>query len=222
MIAAAARQARGLNHGWIGPEHYLLALFDQRSVATEVLDDLGVTDDRLRERLALPPEGRDGGDELPPSYEPGKGLIPNPAAIKVDARAEGFAYASGHRTPGPEHYLLSMMYDDLTVASLLHHHFDVTQDAVLDGLRRRGIAVPDVPPPRFRPWRDGRGVEVTEAELKPLIDLLLDRHRPGSGPRWGFNWVQAGSGEPVRARVDAEDGIDLDGLLAEARRRLDA
>jgi hypothetical protein len=33
--------------------------------------------------------------------------------------------------------------------------------------------------------------------------------------RWGFNWL---AGEPRRARVDSEDGIDLDGILAEVRR----
>lgn len=221
-IAAAAAEARGLDHGWIGPEHYLLAMLGQPSVAAEVLTGLGVTGDRLRERLALRPDDPDSWEWPPPRYSAGKGLSPSAAAYKLDARAEAFAYAAGRRVPDPEHFLLAMMYDELSVTSLLHHQFDVSQDAVLDALRRRGIAVPDVPPPRYRPWRVGQRIDVTEAELQPVIDLLIERHPPESGPRWGFNWMPVGRGEPRRARVDAEDGIDLDGLLAEARRRLDA
>jgi hypothetical protein len=48
-----------------------------------------------------------------------------------------------------------------------------------------------------------------------MIALLAERHAPGSEWRWGFNWLP---GEPRRARVDSEDGIDLDGILAQVRR----
>jgi hypothetical protein len=48
-----------------------------------------------------------------------------------------------------------------------------------------------------------------------MIDILIQRHPPGSEWRWGFNWLP---GEPRQARVDSEDGIDLEGILAEVRR----
>jgi hypothetical protein len=64
-----------------------------------------------------------------------------------------------------------------------------------------------------------RRVEVTEAELQPMIDLLVQRHPPGSEWRWGFNWLP---GEPRRARVDSEEGVDLDAVLAEVRRGADS
>jgi hypothetical protein len=34
------------NHGWVGPDHYLLALLAEPSPATEALAEPGVTDDR--------------------------------------------------------------------------------------------------------------------------------------------------------------------------------
>jgi hypothetical protein len=66
-----------------------------------------------------------------------------------------------------------------------------------------------------RGWGHHR-IEVTEAELQPVLDLLTRKHPPGSAWRWAFNWLP---GEPRRAHVDAEEGIDLDRILAEARGR---
>ncbi|HEV8652405.1 MAG TPA: hypothetical protein VG276_24220 [Actinomycetes bacterium] len=74
--------------------------------------------------------------------------------------------------------------------------------------------MPEVDPPLYRPWRGHHHVEVSEAQLKPLIDLLIQQHPPGSEWRWGFNWLP---GQPRRARVDAEQGIDLGRVLTQAR-----
>ena len=43
MTRAAFEQAKAVGHGWVGPDHYLLALLAQPSVATEVLKSVGVT-----------------------------------------------------------------------------------------------------------------------------------------------------------------------------------
>lgn len=210
MLAAAADQARRLDHGWVGTEHYLLALLAEPSVATKVLAELGITyqrfDDYVRTRLH-------DRESPPPRYEHGKGLSPSAGADKLQARAEGLAFAFGHRWPAPEHFLLAMVYDDHGMAGSLHH-LGATQPAILEALGRRGVRLPEVDPPLYRPWRGHHRVEVDEAELKPLIDLLLQRHPPGSQWRWGFNWLP---GVPRRARVDAEEGIDLDAVLAQAR-----
>jgi ATP-dependent Clp protease ATP-binding subunit ClpA len=40
--------ARRLEQSWIGPEHVLLALFDEPSVAAEALEELGVSRERSR------------------------------------------------------------------------------------------------------------------------------------------------------------------------------
>jgi ATP-dependent Clp protease ATP-binding subunit ClpA len=215
MLGRAADQARRLDHGWVGPEHYLLALLAEPSVATEALAELGVTYDRLDDQLRSQQEEPGWA---PPRYEQARGLSPNPAAYQLQARAEGLALAWGHRQPEPEHFLLAMVYDDDGVAALLHY-LGASQPAVLEALRRRGVRVPEVAPPAYRPWRGERRVEVDEAELRPLIDLLIRQHPPGSEWRWGFNWLP---GEPRRARVDAEEGIDLGEALAQARRRAGA
>ena len=215
MLGRAADQARRLDHGWVGPEHYLLALLAEPSVATEALAELGVTYDRLDDHLRNQEEAPEWA---PPRYEPAKGLSPNPAAYQLQARAEGLGLAWGHRWPEPEHFLLAMVYEDDGVVARLHA-LGASQPAILEALRRRGVRVPEVEPPHYRPWRGHHRVELDEAELRPLIDLLIQQHPPGSEWRWGCNWLP---GEPRRARVDAEEGIDLDEALAEARRRAGA
>ena len=77
--------------------------------------------------------------------------------------------------------------------------------------------MPEVDPPLYRPWRGHQRIEVTEAELRPVLDVLTERHPPGSEWRWGFNWLPDG---PRRAWVDGEEGIDLDAALAAARERI--
>lgn len=212
MVGRAAEQARRLDQGWVGPEHYLLALLAEPSAATETLAELGVTYDRLVEQLR---HERGDPDWPPPRYDPAKGLSPNPAACRLEGRAEGLALAWGHRSPAPEHWLLAMLYEEYGVAVRLHY-LGASQAAILRALRRRGVAVPEADPPAYRPWRGHRRVEVEEAELGPLLDLLGQQYPPGSQWRWGFNWLP---GEPRRARVDAEEGIDLVEVLAQARRR---
>jgi Clp amino terminal domain, pathogenicity island component len=212
MLGRASEQARRLDQGWVGPEHYLLAVLAEPSAATEALAELGVTYDRLVEQLR---HERGDPDWPPPRYDQAKGLSPNPAAYRLEGRAEGLALAWGHRSPTPEHWLLAMLYEEYGVAVRLHP-LGASQAAILEALRRRGVGVPEVDPPAYRPWRGHHRVEVEEAELGPLLDLLGQQYPPGSQWRWGINWLP---GEPRRARVDAEEGIDLEEVLAQARRQ---
>jgi Clp amino terminal domain, pathogenicity island component len=210
----AADEARRLGHGWIGPEHVLLALFAGPSVAVEALEEVGVTRERVEEKARAM-----GRSDPPPSrYQPGQGLSPNPAWYKLTGCANGLALASGHRPPRPEHFLLAMIYSGQVVAPLLHQHGS-SQRSLLEALARRGVPVPEVDPPTYRPWRGRRRIEVIEAELEPVIDVLTERYPPGSEWRWGFNWLPDDPGGGRRARVDGEEGIDLDAALAAARKR---
>jgi hypothetical protein len=211
----AADEARRLAQSWIGPEHVLLALFAEPSPATEALEELGVTRELVEE--ATRTMGR--SDPPPPPYEPGQGLSPNPAWYKLTGCAKGLALAAGRRRPDPEHLLLAMVYGEQAVAPLLHR-VGADPPALLAALARRGVRVPEVDPPAYRPWRGHRRVEVSEAELKPLIDVLSERHPPGSELRWGFNWLpDPGEGRPRRAWVGGEEGIDFEAALAAARER---
>jgi hypothetical protein len=209
----AADQARRLEHGWIGPEHVLLALFAQPSPATEALEEVGVTRERAEE--AARAMGR--SDPPPPPYDPGAGLSPNSAWYRLTGCAEGLGLAAGRRWPRPEHFLVAMVYGDHVLAPLLHRAGS-SEQALLAALARRGVPVPEADPPAYRPWRGGRHVEVTEAELQPVVGLLIDRHPPGSEWRWGFNWLPGPEeGGPRRAIVDAEEGIDLEAVLEAVR-----
>jgi len=201
----AVEQARQLDHGWVGPEHFLLAVLAEPSVASEALGELGVTYELLRERL----HSRGDDPDLPAARN---GIALNPASHRLVGWTRGFAAAQGPMTPLPEHWLVALVYSDDRAAMSLHS-FGVTAQAVLDALAGRGSPVPVDPPAPYRPWRGVHHVTVAEDERRPVVQLLLERHPPGSEWRWGFNRV----GEPRRCRITAEGGIDLDAIVAEVR-----
>lgn len=207
LISDAASQARGLDHGWLGPEHFLLALLVQPSDAVDALAEVGITYQRLADHLrSMPGE---------PAFEPTMGHSPNPAAYQLIGRAQGFAIATGERSPAPRHWLLAMLYDDDGIALHLHR-LGVSAAMVLGALRSRGVGVPGFPSPESKPWRGDREVEIHGAQLQSVLYLLEKRHPPGSEWRWGFNWQP---GEPRRAIIHAEEGIDLDAIIVDARGR---
>jgi hypothetical protein len=208
----AWEQARRLDDGWIGAEHFLLALLETPSVASDALLELGVT---YEVAARLVSEWRATSEWSLPRYDNERGVSPNPA-YQVMGRAEAFVAASGHPTPQPEHWLLALVWTDHGAMTELHA-LGATQDRILDGLRRRGVRVPGVDPPMYRPWRGGQTVEIDADELQPIIDVLHARYPAGSEARWGFNGVPD---KPARRRVDAEEGIDLDAAVREARRRV--
>ncbi|MGH9222373.1 MAG: Clp protease N-terminal domain-containing protein [Acidimicrobiales bacterium] len=210
LTATAFEEARNLGHGWVGTEHFLLALLAVQSVAVDALNSLGVDYERVADQLR--------NTELDPDfpalrYDPEKGLSgPNPAGHQLMGRAAGLALAWGRATPSPEDWLVAMIYSAACVASLLST-LDVTQEAVLAALRDRGVRVPDVEPPRHKPWCEGSEVEVSAHRLGTILRLLNERHPAGSEQRWGFNWLPK---RPGYAVVTGEEGIDLDGIVAAA------
>lgn len=212
IVEGAFEQARQLDHGWIGPEHYLLAILATANVASEALADVGVTYDRLREHLGS--LRYDPDVPTPRFHDARKGVGPNPAAYRLTGWAFGFAVGTGLKNPRPEHWLIAMLYQDDTGAMWLHA-FGVSSRAAVDALASRGVRVPELAPIEYQPWRGVRDVYVSKKELQPILDLLNEKHPPGSEWRWGFNWV----GKPRRGRVSAEEGIDLDAIVAQARAR---
>lgn len=212
LLLRAVEEARRLGHGWVGSEHLLMALLAGPSLATEVLAALGLTYDRLAERLGAL---RGDSDWPEPPHDPDKGLAVNPAGHALVSWAQGLATAWGSSEPAPEHWLLAMVYDAVWIPSLLYG-FGITQQAVLDALRVRNVRLPEVDPPVYKPWRGCRRVEVTEAQVGPVLRLLRERHPPSSEWRWGFNWLP---GNPRRARFDAEEGINLTAIVAEIDER---
>lgn len=195
------------NH--VGPEHYLLALLAQPSLATEVLSELGLTYERLRGKL----------DELKTvngrrrRYRASGWTTVNPAAYETAGWANGFAAASGRPRPNPQDWLLAIVYQDPGFVASILAGLGVSTHAIVDRLRLRGVAVPEHEVPLYRPWRGHREVEVARAEWQAVVDLLSERHPPGSEWRWGFN---SRRDRPGRIQFSSEEDIDLLTIVAEA------
>jgi hypothetical protein len=206
---SAFDEAKRLDYWWVGDEHVLLSLLGSRSVACDILEGLGVTYEMVLESI------RRWDHDVEVTGDRQEGLKPAPVFYGFMGRAEVFAAFDGKNRPSSEHLLLALVWSDTSGTSLLHS-FGVSQAAVLDELRRRGVTVPGVEPPWYRPSRGRAQLTVAEDELQALLDLLNERHPAGSECRWGFNWTRD---EPRQAWVSAEEGIDLEALAGEARDR---
>jgi hypothetical protein len=187
----------------MGPEHVFLALLKAPSVAADTLVELGVTLEKANE---LAQHARSLSRQ--PDTE-AKHVQPNPAMHALHGCVAGFAAAFGHETPSSEDWLLAIAYLQGNVLAFC----GTASSSVVEALRDRGVRVPELEPPVYRPMRDVQDVEVAEAELSAVIEGLRRRHPPGSEWRWGFNWTDD---EPRRARIIAEGGIELDQIIADA------
>ena len=207
----AAEEARGLRQNWLGPEHYLLALLNQKCIAVEVMAELGVTHDRLAQQLRATKNIVNGRRIR---YIEPKWVTSNPSAHDVEGWAKGFAAASGRRRPSSEDWLVAIVYRNHGVVGSVLSELGVSGAAIVKALRRRGVAAPDFEPEEHLPWRGHHEVEVPRAEWQSVVDLLSKKHPPGSEWQWGFN---SRKDRPGKIRFSAEDGIDLEAIVVEAR-----
>jgi ATP-dependent Clp protease ATP-binding subunit ClpA len=212
LISRAADEARRLRHNWLGPCHYLLAVLAEPSSAAEAMAELGVTHDRFAQGLVA--TDTVGGRRI--RYVKAKGTTANPAAHAVNGWAKGFGAASGRRQPSPEDWLLAVVYSDNGVVGSVLDGLGVSSGAIADALRCRGLKVPDSEPGELRPWRGHRTVEVATSEWRAVADALREKHAPGSEWRWGFNSKRD---RPGKVQFSAEEGIDLDAIVADALAR---
>jgi ClpA/ClpB-like protein len=197
---------------WLGPCHYLLALLAEPSIATDAMAEVGLTRDRLAK--ALGPMNMVNGKRT--RYFKSKWITTNPAAHDAEGWAMGFAAAAGRRSPSPEDWLLAIVYRDRGMLGSVLHELGVSSAAIVVALRRRGVKVPDFEPEEHRPWRGHRTVEVSRSEWRAVVDALSAKHPPGSEWRWGFN---SRKDRPGKIQFSAEDGIDLEAIVAETLAR---
>jgi len=212
VIREAFEEARRQRRNWLGPEHYLLAVLAEPSPATEAMAELGVTYDRLAPRLA---EVRTVNGRRT-RYFASRYVTTNPASHQVRGWATGFAAARGRESPSPEDWLLAVVYGDHGTTMSALHEFGVSAADVVDALRRRRVETPDFQPEEYRPWRGHRTVEVARSEWQAVVDVLGEKHPPGSEWRWGFN---SRRDRPGRIQFMAEDGLDLESIVAEAAQK---
>jgi hypothetical protein len=121
-LFAAGQEAIRLGHNYVGTEHLLLGLLDQKSsVAGHVLADHGIARKAVRERVAavVPP--------LPGFRASAPGPY-TPRATQCLTRATSEALTMGHHYVGTEHLLLAVAADADGLAARILGDLDTTHD----------------------------------------------------------------------------------------------
>ena len=210
MLRQAAIQAIALRQNWLGPEHYLLAVLAEPSLATDVMAELGATHRAVATVLAR--TTTINGRRI--RYLESKGITSNPRAHDVAGWAKGFAAALDRHEPSPEDWLLATLYEGGGIVWSVLDELGVSRVAIVDALRNRGVKTPDFEPHEERPWQGRQELEVDRSEWQSLVDVLSERFPAGHKLRWGFN-----SRRDRRGKIQfvAEDGIDLAAIAAEVR-----
>lgn len=203
----ASAQARELNHGWVGPDHLLLALLhpDCPGPSGEALASLGLSLEEVRDAWI-----ESMGDPFDPYH--GEHAVP-PATHHVLERATLTAVELQDEAVTGEHVLLALTDDwggGLVSSLLAGRGIDATT------VRRRLIDVTDgmtpvagPPPPRHDWRRDSRRIpRPPELELAPTPD----GHDPRRRKPWGSVMFRDAEGRTFnQGRWLRQYTIDRDG-----------
>jgi ATP-dependent Clp protease ATP-binding subunit ClpA len=129
VVALAQEEARLLNHNYVGTEHLLLGLLQERAgVAAKVLESLGISLDAVRVRV----EGIIGSGQTAPT-----GHIPfTPRAKKVLELSLREALQLGHHYIGTEHLLLGLLREGEGVAAQILSEFGAEHAQVREQVLR--------------------------------------------------------------------------------------
>lgn len=124
LMRLAEKEARHVNHEYVGTEHVLLALLrDQAGVATRILRKLGVDPDDVRAQVE--------GIVEPGLSPPPAARLPTTPRVK---RAIEFAIEEArrlnHKHVAVEHLLLGLLREGEGVAALVLQQWGVRLDAV--------------------------------------------------------------------------------------------
>ena len=203
LLKIGADEATRLGQHWMGPEHTLLGILrgDPEDVARRALEQAGVDAAMVEGWLAR--TDTEDTDER-------SGVSPNPGYYRVEGRAEGMAAALGAAEPGTVHFVLALLWEkrrwQLTEAP------GISREAIAAALAELGATMPASPLPELdRRLNLTQYVEFPRRKSSEVLQLLAERHPPGSGPTYGFNYK-----DEETAWVRAEDGIDLQGIVDEA------
>jgi hypothetical protein len=189
VASLAAQEARALHHGWVGPDHLVLALLhpDCPGAAPAVLASLGVTSQPLREAFVA---------GLGESYGPkdGQGTIWSPAVQLLLERASLEAVVLADAVVASEHVLLALTSQwGRSFATGWLARAGINPQAV----RQRVVDVTEgVPLPAQAP------LGAPPEEFDPAAGLELVPSPEGQDPRWRKPWgsmvLVGADGRPVR------------------------
>jgi ATP-dependent Clp protease ATP-binding subunit ClpA len=183
--SAEYRAAEGLGHRRIRSEHLLLALVGTESTSGQALRACGLSREAVLDEISRLPDGyhermRSGAT---PS---GSFLAVDQELRAIDGRAEGLAAGLGSTEVRDEHRLLSLLYEPTSIlATRIIEKRGVTGEQILEELNRRGVKVPEVPPPTRPKWGPPRYVSREEFE-----QIAADLRRRGILYR--FNYKEGG------------------------------
>ncbi len=170
VVITSQREARSLRHGFIGTEHLLLSLIQDRDgVAARALLALGVTEDPARQRILQLVE---------PGLDEPVGHLPFTARAK---KALGLAVREaadlGHLYIGPEHLLLGLVRQDDGVAVQVLTDLGVTRAQVRKQVvSLLATAPPGVGAPGQRPGGSPGVAQTVPPQLRDL-DFQVEQAR---------------------------------------------
>jgi hypothetical protein len=207
LLKIGADEATRLGQHWMGPEHTLLGIVrgDPDDLARRALEqagvDAGMVEGWITKMDAAPAATKAEGQS---------GVKPNPRWYTIEGRAEGMAVALGDERPGTVHFLLALLWDQRRWH--LTEEPGVSREVIVGALAELGVMLPGAPLPELeRKLNLTQYVEFPRSKASAVLEILAERHRPGSGPTFGFNYK-----DDETAWVRAEDGIDLQSIVDEA------
>lgn len=143
LLDAGDESAR-LKHGFVGEEHFLLALVrpGEKTVAAEVLRESGVGYEALSAAVAAFASNDQPLDE----EDLESGISANPASHELMGRAEGLAAGLGANRLRAEHVLLALLWSP--GSDWMFEGCGTTRQAVYERLKGKGARVPagELPP----------------------------------------------------------------------------
>lgn len=190
VLVLAQEETRRLNTSFIGTEHLLLALIDEREgVAATVLDAVGITHDAVFAKVSEIVDPGEVNSDTPPSGSPPF----TPRSKKVLELALREALQLGHSYIGTEHILLGLVREGEGVGAqaivALGHDLGSIRAAVIKALgaaaavaprqRNQGREVPPVDQTMVYQLRQeiARLRDVNQ-RLRMAISVLADQDMP--------------------------------------------
>ena len=201
----AFKEAIVLKNSFCTQDHFLLALLspNRPSIAFEVLTDLGLTYERMKDRVSKM-------DRKRRNY---KGTGSTPAYQLILGWAQGIALGMGAMEVTDEHVLLALAYGGFGGESMLIW-LEIDPDDVVSKLAARGVPTPALRPPvaptpigPFGPW-----VYFPEADSRAVVQELVKHHPPGTA-HWGTNRSKWKKGYLY---VHGEDQIRMEEIVRRA------
>jgi len=206
VVVNAQDEARELGHAHVGPEHELLGLLaDPDSDGSEALNSLGVTADRVRERvLAIVPRG----DQRSASSIPF-----TPGAKKVLELALREALGLGHPDITPGHVLLGLVHDREGVALHVLVSLGADQAAI------RAAVAPLLPEPREagpqipRASQPQPGIVMSDPVIRRVLGAAAGHALDDGRAEFGVSDLLASvADDEEAASAFADFGVDIDAM----------